>query len=600
MKRNVLLLLMIATITSCNQTIDEKMEALRKQEKSFYEKLSTVKNDSLKRKIGDFGQTIYQMKNLELSNLDVPKEAAYVSNPLVVLKDYPTSAELTNNYLDAIIANKTDTSVYGALLKLVTPFEFPFQVENKWSSVQFSNNTSALLTREGEPQPPDENIMALTLENGLSTDISVSYSNIDKKRQPAYIIGESTILLPERILEFKFSKGETGQTKEQHGIKVKLIDIKDHIVKIEIIDPLKTDARLDLHKTVRYKIMAKDLTTQFLADKENTNGPEESLKAYLGFIDGFITNPKSLNNLDHKLDSVEKKLNEKYRNTYFQTTYFKGLVEEVTVYVFDYSKAISLTKSLKIPVSNFEGTFKRTAIAEIPTSATVYDHEAAGLLNYKAELNEAELNTQLKIISVPLLKSASSNFEVPAKISFRYPQVLSAIFLADTNRFDGFRSVRFFDKKGGKQLNIPKDATNLENGKPYQDQPWDETSNSDIIYDPRKFPSAANFASGIVRIKLAKIEKYIYRMNNLPKGIKVIGNKIITDINLFKAPNNRYFVKDKTGKYLKQITTATYKLTDQQKNSVRYYYGVPYELERLENLGIRTVDLPFEVELNPE
>lgn len=161
MKRNVLLLLMIATITSCNQTIDEKMEALGKQEKSFYEKLSTVKNDSLKRKIGDFGQTIFQLKKLELSNSDIPEEAVYVSNPLVVLKDYPTSTELTNNYLDAIIANETDRSVYGALLKLVTPFEFPFQVENKWSSVQFSNNTSALLTCEGEPQPPDEDIMAL-------------------------------------------------------------------------------------------------------------------------------------------------------------------------------------------------------------------------------------------------------------------------------------------------------------------------------------------------------------------------------------------------------------------------------------------------------
>ncbi len=178
------------------------------------------------------------------------------------------------------------------------------------------------------------------------------------------------------------------------------------------------------------------------------------------------------------------------------------------------------------------------------------------------------------------------------------------MFIDDFRRYDKLKNITFYTEKGGKAINIPKDSIDFNDGNSWNiENPWIKFNVNRIEFNPSKFSSKPSYATGIFVLNLADVRKSTYTVNNLPLGITTTTNKLLIDDELANNNNNKFFVKDKTGKYLKLITSISYKRdsgSTSKSTQVNYYYGIPHSIERYEIGDMRTVEYKFELELKKE
>jgi len=594
-------LVFFAALCSCTQSLDQKIEKLEKDKANFDKKVAAMKNDSLKTQAEEMGAMLFAFEKMDLENQRVPTVTEYAVNPLIILDDYSSTTDLVNNYANGILVDRQQDSKSQKDLKIIYPFEFPFQQIAEWNSVKLANNTVLTLKSDKDYQEGAENIVALKSHDLAFNEINVYYAaeTTDPKLQPDRLLGKIQATAPKNVLQFKFSIDDEGEIQEKNGIKVKLLSIKDHQVKIEVTNPLKTAAGVNTQDLEWVKVHAKDDTRQYLDYSGHSSGAEGIIDYYKSILTKLIDEPQNITELKKELDKKDKEFESEYKDKYYLTTYFKGKVKEVTVYIFDYSKVVTVKKELNVPVQKFEGSFDRQPIAGIPVDARVYDHEIENLLRGKAEVNPDALDSAIKIQQLPYKKPTENNSAIKARLDFQYPDVLSKLFIKDYNRFTSIKTVTFYDKKDGTAIDIPADSMNLDNHG--SSDGWVEFQSSRIEYNPTKFTKEPHYVTGIVQVELADIKKSIYGINQLPAGMQLKGNMLIVDGNILRENDNQYYVKDKSGKYLKMITSRSYESAAGQADGysiAKYYYGSPFTIERYELVDTGKADYTFGVELN--
>jgi len=601
-KTNLLTLLMcVLSLCSCSQSLEEKIKALEKEKDAFNKKVATIKNDSLRQSAKEFGSMLFWLKEIDLQNQEAPKDTAYQENPFLVIDDYPSMDILSKSYLNSIIVETNNDVISKRELKIHFPFELPFQQKINWSNVGFSNTNVVPVKEEAE-----ENVDALqvvkTNWNGVPAMDIYYPERIDiSSVRPVNLSGHIEALIPRKVLQFKFSAGESGGTKTQDGISVRLKKMNGHVVSVEVTNPHKNDPALNANETPLVKIMAMDETKQYLYQNGSFTGPEDLMDYYDKILNKIIAKPENVKVLEKEVEAEEKKFEEKHKNKGYYTTYYKGTVTDVVVYVLDYSKATKVSQDLNLRAYTF-GNLSNTPIAEIPIPVTVYDPAIASLLNQKPELKESEL----KLVGIKQQayekKTEAPAYEEPAKFSFEYPKTLSSLFINDFGRYGELKSLSFFDAKGGKKIELPKDSLDLDNeyfegpGKP-----WVEYQVNRIEYNPSKFPVTPKFVTGNIEMRLADVKKSSYTTAQLPQGITIAGNKLIINRSQIND-DSRFYVKDKTGKYLKELTTIYHSNGsgfDLSKTDVHYFYGIPQTIERYEPGEGKMVNHTFELELLP-
>ena len=98
---------------------------------------------------------------------------------------------------------------------------------------------------------------------------------------------------------------------------------------------------------------------------------------------------------------------------------------------------------------------------------------------------------------------------------------------------------------------------------------------------------------------LATIEKQTLDARKLPKGLQLKGNALVVDMKLFPAQDWRFFAKDDSGNYLKEILAVTHDASAEGPAlfEVHYFYGQPTHLESYQRTELTTVQYGFEVKL---
>jgi len=609
MIKNVLFTLLtislISTIfISCTKSVDEKLEDLKKEKLAFEKKVAAIKNDSLRQQAKKFGGMLFWLQEIDLENERPPKDTVYDENPFVILNDYGSTSDLANNYLDGIIVEKDESRGDKIELKLHYPYALPFAQKASWKSVKFNDNSSTDIIEDENDSLINRQVVRTNWNNEEGFDIlypdEKSYS-----AKPAFLNGSVEAQVPKAILKFTFASNETGDTKEQNGIKVKLAKVKGHAVSIEVENPNKTDPAVDTEKMDLVTILATDKTKKFLHQSGSSSGSGEMFDFYKKLLNEVVDNPEKVSTLQKDLDEEERKYDEKHKNMSYYSAYFKGTVEEVVVYVMDYSKATIRKKNFSLPVYSFkaeERDYNSTApyqeVFDIPTFATAYDPAVSKLLSAKMELSAGELPGKIKIDQTSIRSSSSTGDKEKWQVSFEYPEMMSSLFIDNMFRYDGVKETAFFEEKDGKQIAIPKDSIDYNNGEFNGTNPIVDFGSSSVNYDPARLPSKAKYLKGLIQVNLADITRSSYPVNKLPAGITVSGNKVMVNEAMVKD-KIFVFAKNAAGKYLKKITSVSFKRGDNpgREINVDYYYGRPYLIECYTKKGDHLADYKFEVKL---
>jgi len=612
MTKNFLLTLLAISITSaiftsCTKSVDEKLEDLKKEKLAFEKKVAAIKNDSLKQQAKKFGGMLFWFREIDLENERPPKDTVYDENPFVILNDYGSTSDLANNYLDGIIVEKDESRGDKIELKLHYPYALPFAQKTSWKSVKFNDKSSTDIIEDENNSLISRQVVRTNWNNEEGFDIlypdEKSYS-----AKPVSLNGSVEAQVPKGILKFTFASNERGDTKEQNGIKVKLAKVKGHAVSIEVENPNKTDPAIDTEKMDLVTILATDKTKKFLHQSGSSSGSGEMLDYYKKLLNEVVENPEKVANLEKNLDEEQRKYDEKHKNMSYYSAYFKGTVEDVVIYVMDYSKATVLKKNFSLPVYSFkakERGYNSTApyqeVFDIPTYATAYDPAVAKLLSTKSELSAGELGSKIKIDQSSMTYTTSSGDKEKWRVSFEYPELMSSFFIDNISRYEGAKEVAFFEEQDGKQISIPKDSIDYGNGEFNGTVPVVEFNRSSLNFIPKGMLAEAKYVKGVMQINLAEISKAIYRIDKLPPGITVSGNKVMVDEAIIKDKILIY-PKNTSGRYLKKITSVSFSRGDNFGPHIKadYYYGKPFLLECYLLKGNHLVDYHFNVKLTYE
>ncbi|MNN48759.1 hypothetical protein D3C81_1632570 [compost metagenome] len=99
---------------------------------------------------------------------------------------------------------------------------------------------------------------------------------------------------------------------------------------------------------------------------------------------------------------------------------------------------------------------------------------------------------------------------------------------------------------------------------------------------------------------LATVAKQAYDAKSLPKGLEIKNNLLVVDLKLFPPNEWRFFVKDDSGNYLKQILSVSHDASAEGPAlfGVHYFYGRPTHVETYQRTDLATVQYGFEVKLD--
>jgi hypothetical protein len=212
----------------------------------------------------------------------------------------------------------------------------------------------------------------------------------------------------------------------------------------------------------------------------------------------------------------------------------------------------------------------------------VYDDQAPRWLK-GATLGEEQLKKSVTV-------TQSVDDPSAARIEFDHPRSFNDELLG-TSFSPGDSPVTFFtaDRNGKRDgpIELPPEA--------YQVDPL----HGIISYDLNLFPETPAYAVGSMPLFLAIVDKQTLNAQPLPKGLELKGNALVVDLKLFPAQDWRFFAKDDTGNYLKEILSVTHDARAEGPAlfAVHYFYGQPTRLETYQRTDLTTVQYGFEVKL---
>jgi hypothetical protein len=121
-----------------------------------------------------------------------------------------------------------------------------------------------------------------------------------------------------------------------------------------------------------------------------------------------------------------------------------------------------------------------------------------------------------------------------------------------------------------------------------------------LTYDLNLFPENPAFVVGSIPLFLATIEKTEIDVAKLPKGLSLKDNALIVDQKEFPADSWRFYAKDASGNYLKEILGVSHRAEEYGTAlfDVHYFYGQPTALESYQRTDLSTVQYGFEVKLD--
>ena len=580
----------------CSPDDKNQQASLEERTAQFEQNLDTIKDQPLKDAVADLGGSLLLLERARLKLQQKPIETEYGDDTLALLRHYPSAQALTDTYINGLfVLRKNTSSDYLTDLEPVFPFpsnspsQFPFPHALQWQSVTLSNKQVVPFQPEWSETDPGIQLSPSSANLSNPDDLTITYPYIDgietansQQPQPVTLHGKVEVIAPGNVVNFNLNAKDVGKTRTDGTISVTLLALGKNFAEVDIVNsaPLAEQVRdTPLNPLI---IQARDATGQFLTRSGSINENAEQLAFYQQQLAEMLKQTAWSDAFEQQLDSEQKAFDQQHPHHYSKV-YFNGSVESVDINVLDFSTANVTRKTLDLPVRTLDKNVVGTQIQPLPLNVVVYDDQAASYLK-DATLAPEQLEKSVVISqSVDDASAASLEFSHPATFN---DEMLGAL----PDKSDA--PVTFFaeDEKGNRSepLELPAEAFDVD------------PHTGVITYDLNLFPETPAYAVGSMPLFVADIDKKVLDIAHLPKGLEVKGNALIVDQKLFPAEAWRFYAKDDTGNYLKEVLSVSHSAQPDGPPvfDVVYFYGQPTQLESYARTDLSPVEYGFEVKLD--
>ncbi|WP_047289319.1 hypothetical protein [Pseudomonas protegens] len=580
----------------CSPSDEKKQASLEERTAQFEKSLDAIQDPKLKDAIADLGGSLLLLERAQIKLDSKPIETEYGDDSLALLKHYPTAQALVDTYINGLfVLRKPSSSDYLIDLQPVFPFsfnmpaQFPFPHGLEWQSVTLSNKK--VIPFQPEWSETDPGIQLSPSSSNLTNpdDLTVTYPfieglEVDNKNQPQPISlqGKLEVIAPSRTLTFELTRADIGKPRQDGNISLTLLALDKNVAEIELSNNAPLPEEADDASLNPLLAQARDSSGQILSRSGSINESAQQVAFYRQQL-AEMQKQKSWSEAFEKQLEDEQKAFEQQHTQHYAKVYFNGQIDKLEVAVFDFAQASVTRKDLDLAVHRFDRLTTDKNIQPLPMPVVVYDDQAASYLK-GAELNEDSLKKSVTI-------SQSVEDASAARIEFSHPRTFNDELLG--SEFNaGDTPLTFFTQndKGqrGEPIELPDEAFEID------------PMRGVITYDLNLFPETPAYAVGSIPLFLANIEKKTLSAQQLPKGLELTGNTLIVDQKLFPADAWRFYAKDDSGQYLKEILTVSHGAPNNGPAlfDVHYFYGQPSQLESYQRSELNAVEYGFEVKLD--
>ncbi|MBO0494640.1 hypothetical protein [Pseudomonas sp. Marseille-Q1929] len=582
--------------SGCSPKDEQKQATLEEKTATFEQSLDNIQDPKLRDAIADLGGSLLLLERARVKLADKPIEAEYGENSLALLTHYPTPQALVDTYINGLfVLRKASHSDYLTDLQPVFPFsfnspdQFPFPHGLEWQSVTLSNNK--VIPFQPEWSETDPGIQLSPSSSNLTNpdDLTVTYPFIDgietenkSQPQPVSLKGTVEVIAPGKVLSFDLSKQDVGRTRTEGTVTLKLLLLEKNYAEVEMTNSAPLAPEVGDESPNPLLVEARDSTGQFLTRSGSINESAAQVAFYEKQLAEMQKQTAWSEAFEKKLVSQQKDFEHK-QSSHYAKVYFNGVIDNLQISVLDFSKATLTRKDLDLPVLRFDKNSLQKTVQALPMPVTVYDDGAASWLK-DATLTEDQLKNSVTI-------SQSTEDASAAHIAFDHPFTFNDD-LVGAERNSSEAPITFFtaDDKGerGEPIELPTEAFELN------------PARGTLTYDLNLFPENPAFVVGSIPLFLATIEKATIDTAKLPKGLSLKDNALVVDQKEFPADSWRFYAKDASGNYLKEILGVSHRAEEYGTAmfDVHYFYGQPTTLESYQRTDLNTVQYGFEVKLD--
>ena len=582
--------------SGCSPKEEQKQATLEEKTTQFEQSLDDIQDPKLRDAIADLGGSLLLLERARLKLASKPIEAEYGEDSLALLKHYPTPQALVDTYINGLfVLRKSSHSDYLTDLQPVFPFnfnapdQFPFPHGLEWQSVTLSNNKVIPFQPEWSETDPGIQLSPSSSNLNNPDDLTVTYPFIEgietenkSQPQPVSLKGAVEVVTPGKVLTFDLTKKDVGHKRTEGGITLNLLALEKNYAEIELTNSAPLAAELGDESPNPLLVQARDSTGQFLTRSGSINESASQVAFYEKQLAEMQKQKTWSEAFEKQLTDEQKAFGHK-QSGHYAKVYFNGLIDNLQVNVLDFSTATVTYKDLDLPVLRFDRNSLQQTVQPLPMPVTVYDDSAASWLK-DASMSEDQLKGSVTI-------SQSTEDASAAKIVFDHPYTFNDDLVgAERNNSDA--PITFFtaDDKGerGEPIELPTEAFELN------------AASGTLTYDLNLFPETPAFVVGSVPLFLASIEKTTIDVAKLPKGLSLKDNALIVDQKDFPSDSWRFYAKDASGNYLKEILSVSHRAEEYGTAlfDVHYFYGQPTTLESYQRTDLSTVQYGFEVKLD--
>ncbi|MBV7549978.1 hypothetical protein KW849_27220 [Pseudomonas sp. PDM26] len=583
-------------LSGCSPSDEKRQVSLEEKTAQFEKSLDAIQDPKLKDAVSELGGSLLLLERAQLKLDSKPVETEYGEDALAMLKHYPTPQALVDTYLNGLfVLQKDSSSDYLTDLQPVFPFTFSvpaaflFPHGLEWQSVTLSNKR--VIPFQPEWSETDPGIQLSPSSSNLTNpdDLTVAYPFIEgldvdrtQQPQPVSLLGKVEVIAPRRLYSFDLTKKDVGQTRTNDNLSVTLLALTNNYAEIEYKNsaPLAPEVReTPLNPLI---VQATDNTGQFISRAGSINETAVQIAFYQQQLAKMQQQKSWSEALEKQLDEEQRNF-EKQQARHYSKVYFNGTIETLEVGMLDFSAVTVTRKSLDLPVRHFDAETTDKSIQPLNLPVVVYDDQAPGWLK-GATLSKDQLKKNVSI-------SQSVDDPSAARIEFTHLRSFNDELLG-TSFNPGESPVSFFTEdasgKRDEPIELPPEA--------YQIDPLRGT----ITYDLNLFAQTPAYAVGSMPLFLATVEQKTVDARQLPKGLELKANALVVDLKAFPAQDWRFFAKDDTGNYLKEILSVSHGTGAQgpAQFAVHYFYGQPTRLETYQRTDLATVQYGFEVKLD--
>ncbi|MCU0120356.1 hypothetical protein N8H74_18995 [Pseudomonas sp. B2M1-30] len=583
-------------IAGCSPGDEKHVPGLEEKTAQFEQSLDAITDPKLKDAVTELGGSLLLLERAQQRLDSKPVHTEYGEDALGILKHYPSPQALVDTFISGLfVLHKDSSSDYLTDLQPVFPFNlnvpggflFPHGVD--WQSVTLSNKRVIAFQPEWSETDPGIQLSPSSSNVTNPDDLTVTYPfidglDVDKKNQPQPVSlqGQVEVIAPKRLHSFDLGKQDVGQTRTDGNLSVTLLKLEKNYAEVEFSNSLPLAPEVANTALNPLLVQARDTSGQYLVRAGSINESPAQVAFYQKQLTQLQQQKAWSDSLEQQLD-VDQRTFEQQHPRRYNKVYFKGSIDKLEVTVLDFSQATTTRKTLDLPVREFDSHTTAKTVQPLDLPVTVYDDQAANWLK-GASLTEEQLKASVHI-------HQSVDEPSAARIEFDHRKTFNDELLGD-DFSPGESPVTFFtEKSSGKRdepIELPAEA--------YQVDPLQSV----ITYDLNLFPETPAIAIGSMPLFLATVTKQSHDARSLPKGLEIRNNALVVDQKLFPANEWRFFVKDDSGNYLKQILSVSHDAGAEGPAlfGVHYFYGRPTQVETYQRTDLATVQYGFEVKLD--